>query len=106
MDRVKKIILLIAGPGVLLVEVVALFIHLFTSANARPWIIAGLFVFFIVFIPLYSVEYFRQEFRNDRKKEIHFKKSNTRTEWRGGNIHGKIPHKEQRPGKLFNKRKD
>jgi len=102
MEKTKKIILLIAGPGVLFVEAVALFIHLFTSANTRPWLIGGLVVFFVVFIPFYSVEYFRQEFKNDKKKSIRFRKSNTRTEWRGGNIHGKIPYKEERPGKLFN----
>ncbi len=93
--------MLVAGPGVLLMEAVALFIHIFASANVRPWLIGGLIVFFVVFIPLYSFEYFRQEFKNDKKKSIRFKKDNTRIEWRGGNIHGKIPYKESRPGKLF-----
>lgn len=94
--------MLIAGPGMLLVEAVALFIHLFTSANAKPWIIGGLVVFFLVFIPLYSIEYFRQEFKKGERKNIHFRHKNTRTEWRGGNIHGKVPHEEKRSGKFFN----
>ena len=101
MKKLKKTILLIAGPGVILVEAVALFVHLFTSNNARPWLIGGLLVFFVVFIPLYSVEYFRQNFKNDKKENVRFKKRNTRTEWEGGNIHGKTPVEVSRPGKLF-----
>ena len=84
-------------------EIVALCTHLFTPANAKSWLIVGLFIFFIVFIPFYSFEYFRQEFRYDRHKTIRFKKDNKRMEWIGGNIHGKIPHKEKGPGKIFNK---
>ncbi|KJF42031.1 hypothetical protein [Draconibacterium sediminis] len=103
MEKLKKIVLIIAGPGVLFVELVALFIHLFTSVNARPWLIGGLIVFFVVFIPLYSYEYFRQEFGKTDKKSISFNKNKSRTEWRGGNIHGKVPTKTKAPGKYFNK---
>jgi uncharacterized membrane protein required for colicin V production len=103
MEKLKKTVLMVSGPGVILLEAVALFMHLFTSVNAKPWIIAGLFVFFLVFIPLYAIEYFKQEFKKDTSKKIEFKKKKTRTEWRGGNIHGKIPTQEKRPGKLFNK---
>lgn len=104
MEKLKKAILYIAGPGVIIVEAVAIFIHLFTAKDAKPLIIGGLFVFFIVFIPLYSFEYFRQNFRDNKdKKSIHFKRRKTRTEWRGGNIHGKVPTDVERPGKLFNK---
>ena len=94
---------MITGPGVLLVEAVALFVHLFTSANAKPVIIAGLVVFFVVFIPLYAVEYFKEEFRDENKRSVHFKRKNTRTEWRGGNIHGKVPHEEPRSNRYFDK---
>lgn len=103
MEKLKKTVLMIAGPGVLLVEVVALFVHLFTTTNAKPWIVGGLVVFFLVFIPLYSIEYFRQEFRDDKKKKIQFKKRKTRTEWKSGNVHGRVATKTERPGKLFNK---
>ena len=103
MKKFKKIVLYISGPGMVLLEFVALFIHFFTAANARPWIIGGLIVFFVVFIPLYSIEYFRQNFRNDGdKKTVQFKKRNTRTEWEGGNIHGKTPTEVKRPGNFFN----
>ena len=103
MDRLKKIVLYIAGPGVLFVELVALFIHLFTSANTKSWMIAGFIVFIVVFIPLYSVEYFRQNYRTDKsQKKVQFKKDKSRTEWVGGNIHGKTPSKVDRPGKMFN----
>lgn len=94
---------MVAGPGVLLVEAVAVFVHLFTARNAKAVIIGGLAVFFLIFIPLYSIEYFRQEFQHEKKKNLHFKRKNTRTEWRGGNIHGKVPHEEEKPGKFFNK---
>ena len=103
MEKLKKIVLSIAGPGVVIVEVVAIFIHLFTSGNAKPWIIGGLIVFFVVFVPLYSVEYFRQNFKSENSKSVQFKKKKTRTEWEGGNIHGKIPKESERPGKIFNK---
>jgi hypothetical protein len=104
MEKLKKAVLYIAGPGVILVEAVALFIHLFTANDAKPWIIGGLAVFFVVFIPFYSIEYFRQNFRDNKdKRSMHFKKRKTRIEWEGGNIHGKIPKEVERPGKLFNK---
>lgn len=93
---------MIAGPGVLLVEAVALFIHLFTTANAKPLIILGLVVFFVVFLPLYSFEYFTQEFKKGDKKTINFHRKKTRTGWHGGNIHGKVPYEEKRPGNMFN----
>ncbi|MDX8339156.1 hypothetical protein SLH46_08200 [Draconibacterium sp. IB214405] len=101
MEKIKKIVLYISGPGVLFFELVALFIHLFTPVNTRPWLIGGLVVFFVVFLPLYSVEYFRQEFKKNDKKAISFGKNKGRTEWRGGNIHGKVPTKTEGPGKLF-----
>lgn len=102
MEKLKKIVLYIAGPGVLFVEVVALFIHLFTSTNTRSWLIGGGIVFFVVFVPLYSYEYFKQEF-GKADKSISFNKNKSRTEWRGGNIHGKVPTKTKVPGKYFNK---
>lgn len=101
-EKIKKTILLIAGPGVLLVEAVALFIHLFTSASTTPWLIGGAIVFFVVFIPLYSIEYFRQEFKRDKDRDIRFRRKNTRMDWHGGNIHGKVPKEEKRPGRMFN----
>ena len=103
MTKLKKILLMTTGPGVLLVEAVAVFIQLFTEHNAKPVIVGGLVIFFLIFIPLYSLEYFRQEFQHDKKRNLHFKRKNTRTEWRGGNIHGKVPHEEEKPGKFFNK---
>jgi len=103
MKNFKKIVLYIAGPGVVMVEVIAVFIHFFTDENTRPWIVGGLIVFFVVFLPLYSVEYFRQNSKNEKSKSVQFKKKKTRTEWVGGNIHGKIPGDSERPGKFFNK---
>jgi len=101
-DKIKKTVLLIAGPGVLLVEAIALFIHLFTSTNTKPWLIGGLLVFFVVFVPLYSYEYFRQEFKKDKSRTIRFHRKNARLDWHGGNIHGKVPKEEKRPGSMFN----
>lgn len=92
---------MIAGPGVILIEAVAVFIHLFTSADTKPWIVGGLVVFFLVFIPLFSVEYFRQEFQKENRKTVRFKKKNKRTEWGGGNVHGATPKEAPRAGKLF-----
>ena len=104
MNKLKKTVLMIAGPGVVLVEIVAIYIHLFTSQNAKPWIVGGLLTFLVLFIPLYSVEYFKHNFKDKREnKAIQFKKRNTRTEWEGGNIHGKIPTQTERPGKVFRK---
>ena len=104
METFKKIVLYIAGPGVIIVEAVALFIHLFTAKDAKPWIIGGIIVFFVVFIPLYTIEYFRQYFKENKDiKSIRFRRKHSRTEWEGGNIHGKIPTEVERPGKLFNK---
>ena len=100
-EKVKKIILMITGPGILVLEAVALFVHLFSSINMKPWLIVGLVIFFIGFIPLYSIEYFRQEFRKEDKGRIRFQHQNKRTDWHGGNIHGKVPTKTERPGKLF-----
>lgn len=99
--KIKKIVLLIAGPGMLFVELLALFIHIFTASDAKPWIIGGMVVFFVIFIPLYAIEYFKNNFRDEKKSNIQFKKRNTRTEWEGGNIHGKTPTEVSRPGKLF-----
>ncbi|MFV0266514.1 MAG: hypothetical protein ACK5HT_05200 [Draconibacterium sp.] len=103
MTKLKKIVLMTSGPGVLLVEAVAVFVQLFTEHNAKPIIVGGLVVFFLIFIPLYSVEYFKQEFQHEKKKSLHFKRKNTRTEWRGGNIHGKVLHEEEKPGHFFKK---
>ncbi|WP_347838133.1 hypothetical protein [uncultured Draconibacterium sp.] len=104
MENLKKIVLNVSGPGVLFFELVALFIHLFTEKNTKPFLVGGLVVFFVVFIPLYSVEYFRQEFKKEDAKKITFRKPKNRVEWRGGNIHGKVPTKTQAPGKFFNKK--
>lgn len=104
MRKLKIALLLITGPGVIVVEFVAIYIYLFTSGNMKPWIIGGLIVFFVVFIPLYSVEYFKQKFKNSKEnKSIQFKKRNKRIEWEGGNIHGKIPKEVERPGNFFKK---
>jgi membrane protein YdbS with pleckstrin-like domain len=103
MERIKKIIMYISGPVVLFVEVVALFIHLFTATNTKSWMVGGFVIFMVVFVPLYSVEYFRQNFKNNKSKNnVQFKKEHSRTEWEGGNIHGKTPTKVNRPGKIFN----
>lgn len=101
MQTLKKIVLLVAGPGMLLIIVVALFLHLFTPADAKLWIIGALVVFFVIFIPLYGIEYFRQEFREDKTKKMQFKKDKSRMGWGGGNVHGRISQKIKRPGKLF-----
>nr|WP_319570913.1 hypothetical protein [uncultured Draconibacterium sp.] len=102
MEKLKKIVLIVSGPVVLFVELVALFIHLFTPVNMRSWLIGGLIVFFVIFIPLYAYEYFRQEF-GKKDKSISFNKNKSRTEWSGGNIHGKVPTKTKAPGNYFNK---
>ena len=103
MEKLKKIIMLIAGPGILAIELVAIFIHLFTTTNTKPIIVIGLIIFFVVFVPLYSIEYFKQNFKNEPPSRIvRFKKRNERHEWEGGNIHGKTPTKSTQPGKLFN----
>jgi len=102
MERAKKIILYIAGPGVLFVELVALFIHLFTTTNTKSWMVVGFIIFMVVFVPLFSVEYFRQNFKDNKsKKSVRFKRDDSRTEWEGGNIHGKTPTKIDRPGRFF-----
>ena len=104
MKNLKKVVLYISGPGVVAMEVVALFIHLFTGKNARFWIIGGLIVFFVIFIPFYSVEYYNQNLKSGKdKKPLHFKRKKNRTEWEGGNIHGKTPANVDRPGRIFNK---
>ena len=60
--------------------------------------------FFIVFIPLYSVEFFKQNLKNEPpSRTMGFKSKNERYGWEGGNIHGKTPTKTTQPGKLFNK---
>jgi len=101
MKNAKKTVLLITGPGVLFVLAVALFVHLFTGADAKVWIIGGMVVFFVVFIPLYAYEYFKQEFTTDTEKKVHFKRKRGRTNWHGGNIHGKVPIESEKPGRLF-----
>lgn len=102
MKNVKKIILLIAGPGVLAIEIVALFVHLFAERDTKPVMVALAVVFFVVFIPLYSYEYFKQEFSKPaEKKRVLFKRKNERLEWEGGNIKGKVPKKHPGPGRLF-----
>ena len=104
MEKLKKTILLVTGPGILAVELIAIFIHLFTTTNTKPIIIAGLIIFFLIFIPMYSVEYFKQNFKDDKPSRIiRFKNKNQRQGWEGGNIHGKTPSKTTQPGKLFNK---
>lgn len=104
MGKIKKAVLYITGPGMGLVVLVALFFQIFTTVNAKSWIIGALFVFFVVFVPVYFVEYFRQNLKESKtSKPIHFKKRETRTEWEGGNIHGKTPVKTKRPGRFFRK---
>ena len=104
MKKPKIALLLIAGPGVIAFEFVAIYIHLLTSINMKPWIIGGLIIFFVVFIPLFSVEYFKQNFKKSKEnKSIQFRKGNRRIEWEGGNIHGKIPKEVERPGNFFKK---
>ncbi len=68
MYKLKKTVLLISGPGILLVEIVAIFIQIFTTINAKPWIVGGFLIMLIVFVPLYSVEYFRQNFNGKNRK--------------------------------------
>lgn len=95
---------MITGPGIIAVELIAIFIHLFTTTNTKPIIITGLIIFFVVFVPLYSIEYFRQNFKDKPPSRIiRFRNKNTRHGWEGGNIHGKTPTKSTQPGKLFNK---
>ena len=104
MEKQKKTILMIAGPGIFAVEFIVIFIHLFTTVNTKPIIIAGLVIFFIVFIPLYSVEFFKQNFKNEPpSRTMRFKSKNELHGWEGGNIHGKTPTKTTQPEKLFNK---
>ena len=104
MENFKKVVLYIAGPGVVIVEIVAVFIHLFTESDGRPWIIGGLVVFFIGFVPLYSVEYFRQNFKETKtKRSVRFRKKNKRTVWEGGNVHGSIAKKVEGRKNLFDK---
>ena len=101
MDKLKHNILLITGPGVILFETVVLFLHLFTPLNTRAWLVGGLLVFFVVFIPFYSIEYFRQEFKEEKDSKVRFRKKTKRMEWGGGNVHGTTPKETDGPGKLF-----
>lgn len=104
MNKFKKILMYISGPGMVLVEVIAIFIQIFTEGNARSWMIGAFVIFIVVFIPLYFVEYYKQNLREAHKrKPFQFNKRNTRTEWVGGNIRGKVPKEVERPGKLFQK---
>jgi hypothetical protein len=104
MEKVKKVVLYVAGLGMGLVVLVALFFQIFTTINAKSWIIGALIIFVLVFVPVYFVEYFRQNLKESKtSKPIHFKKRETRTEWEGGNIHGKTPVKTKRPGRFFRK---
>ena len=92
----------LSGPGVIAFLAVAMFFQLFTDTDLRSLIIGGLLILIVVFIPLYGIEYFKQNFRKGTpKKSIRFNKRNTRTEWEGGNIHGKVPKEHERPGKIF-----
>jgi len=102
MEKIKKIVLYVSGPGMALVVLVALFFQIFATANVKSWIVGALIIFFVVFVPVYFVEYFRQNVKeSNTSKPIHFKKRETRTEWEGGNIHGKTPAKVKRPGRFF-----
>ena len=105
MKNWKKIVLYITGPGALLFLLLVLFIHLFTTIDARSWIIGGLIPFFVLFLPLYMVEYFRDETRKEKQdKKFQFNKRNSRIEWEGGNIHGKTPTRTERAGRFFNRK--
>ncbi|WP_372950831.1 hypothetical protein [Mariniphaga sp.] len=104
MEKVKKVVLYISGPGMVLVTLVALFFHIFTAINAKSWIVGALIIFAVVFVPVYFIEYFRQNLKESKtSKPIHFKKHETLTAWEGGNIHGKTPVKTKRPGRFFRK---
>lgn len=105
MKNWKKFFLYITGPGALLYLLVVLFIHLFTTVDASNWLIGGLIPFFVLFLPLYMYEYFREETKKEKQsKKFQFKKHNSRVEWEGGNIHGKTPTKTERPGRFFNRK--
>jgi hypothetical protein len=104
MEKFKKTLLYITGPGMGFVILVGLFFQIFTTINAKSWIVGALIIFFVVFVPVYFVEYFRQNINASKNQmPLHFKKRDTRTEWEGGNIHGKTPAKVKRPGKFFRK---
>lgn len=105
MKNLKKTILYISGPGVLIYEAVVLFIHLFTPTDAKTYIVAGLLVFFIIFIPLYFIEYYKQNMMESKNKKatVQFKDRGKRTEWGGGNVHGRTPTEIKRSGRFFNR---
>ncbi len=63
----KKVILFATGPGAILVLGVSLFIHLFTEKNTMVWVIASVIIFFVVFLPLYTIE--NRKVQDKRMKE-------------------------------------
>jgi len=91
---IKRILLYATGPGAIFYLGIVLFIHLFGGKNMIGWMIPAIVIFFVVFLPLFAVEKFRHDDRKSRdsKSEIQFSEKNRRTEWEGGNIHGKTPH--------------
>ncbi|MBN1820982.1 MAG: hypothetical protein JXR31_01685 [Prolixibacteraceae bacterium] len=102
---IKKILLYISGPGVILYLGIVLFIHMFKGKNMISWMIPAIVVFFVVFLPLFAIEKFKYNDRHSREKNSHiqFSDKNRRIEWEGGNIHGKVPKKTKGPdfmGKL------
>lgn len=97
---IKKILLYLTGPGVVLYLGVILFIHLFAGKNMISWMIPAFVVFFVVFLPLFAFEKFKHNDKVSREngRNIQFGEKNRRTEWEGGNIHGRIPKKSKGPG--------
>jgi len=103
---IKKILLYLTGPGVILYLSIVLFIHIFHGINMIPWMIPAFVVFFVVFIPLFVAEKYKQDERRSRDKDrpIQFSDKTRRTEWEGGNIHGKVPKRSEGRG-FMKKRK-
>jgi len=68
--------------------------------------IPAIVVFFVIFLPVYSIENFKNQDKKSREKkgDIRFSEKYKRTEWEGGNIHGKVLSKKDRPG-FMEKRK-
>jgi hypothetical protein len=95
---IKKILLYLSGPGVILYLGIILFIHLFIGKDMIVWMIPAFIVLFVVFIPLYAMEKFRQTDRRSRERDrtMQFSEKYRRTEWEGGNIHGKLPTHPER----------
>ncbi len=66
-----KYLLLLLGPGSIIVFGVALFFQLFTNLSAIVPIIISACIFFFVFIPLFTVVKYQ---KNDQKSKESLKK--------------------------------